>query len=165
MYVYTLRLEGDKFYVGLTRNPVARLAQHRNGTGSRWTSKYKPQGFSGLRQAPDDPRRARLEEDMQTKYMMMVHGIQRVRGGTYSKIYLNNEEVGSIRRELWHATGACVGCGSTSHWVRDCPDASGRGDVDKDDAGTDPGEDESSDDSFVTAPDFDDDDNEGEWLL
>ena len=102
---------------------------------------------------PDTQTQFVYMQDMQTKHMMMVHGIQHVRGGTYSKIYLNKHEVGTIQRELWHAQGACVRCGSMLHWVRNCPCIPPSDDTSPDTRDND----SSDDDSFMTAPDFDED--------
>ena len=40
--VYTLKLANDKYYVGKSRNIVARMKRHFSGNGSEWTKKHKP---------------------------------------------------------------------------------------------------------------------------
>ena len=42
VYVYILKLENGKYYVGKTNNPEYRLNNHFNENGSAWTKKYKP---------------------------------------------------------------------------------------------------------------------------
>ena len=43
-YVYQLKLQKGKYYVGSTTSPKHRLEQHIRGgkLGAAWTSKYKP---------------------------------------------------------------------------------------------------------------------------
>tara|TARA_B110000261_G_scaffold150886_1_gene178802 strand:+ start:57 stop:269 length:213 start_codon:yes stop_codon:yes gene_type:complete len=42
-YVYVLKLEEGKFYVGKSKDVDARLRYHRKGANARaWTAKYKP---------------------------------------------------------------------------------------------------------------------------
>ena len=42
VYIYVLKLEKGKYYVGKTNNPYFRLESHFNSNGSAWTQKYKP---------------------------------------------------------------------------------------------------------------------------
>jgi predicted GIY-YIG superfamily endonuclease len=39
---YVLKLEEDKWYVGLTTNLNQRLTQHFTGDGAKWTQLFKP---------------------------------------------------------------------------------------------------------------------------
>ena len=41
-FIYVLKLEGGKYYVGKTNNPNIRVNNHFNSNGSVWTKKYKP---------------------------------------------------------------------------------------------------------------------------
>ena len=40
--VYVLKCEDDCWYIGVSSNLNARLAQHFHGTGAVWTRKHKP---------------------------------------------------------------------------------------------------------------------------
>ena len=42
MYIYVLKLESNKYYVGKTDNPDFRLNDHFTNNGSIWTKIYKP---------------------------------------------------------------------------------------------------------------------------
>ena len=42
VFIYTLKLEQGKYYVGKTNNPEFRIENHFNSNGSEWTKKYKP---------------------------------------------------------------------------------------------------------------------------
>ncbi len=41
VYIYVLKLENNKYYIGKTDNPEIRLNSHFNFNGSEWTKKYK----------------------------------------------------------------------------------------------------------------------------
>ena len=42
VYIYALKCQQNKYYVGKTTNPNIRLESHSNANGSAWTKKYKP---------------------------------------------------------------------------------------------------------------------------
>jgi putative endonuclease len=42
-YVYVIQCDGNSFYTGYTKNLTARLRQHVNGKGARYTRMHKPQ--------------------------------------------------------------------------------------------------------------------------
>ena len=42
VYIYVLKLENHKYYVGKTDNPKIRLDNHFKKGGSAWTKKYTP---------------------------------------------------------------------------------------------------------------------------
>jgi len=42
VFIYILKLEDNKYYIGKTDNPEFRLDAHFNYAGSSWTKKYKP---------------------------------------------------------------------------------------------------------------------------
>ena len=124
MFVYSMRLQDECYYVGTTTNPKQRLQQHREGQGgSEWTRIHRPiSGFSDLKRL--NPKvtevEARLEEDCLVKKLMHAHGIDCVRGGSYTRTVLDRSQVRSLSMELWHASNGCMRCGRSSHWVKDC---------------------------------------------
>ena len=121
MYVYTIELEDGHWYVGSTEKPPERLEQHRSGNGSAWTSRHSPVGgFSTLELVEGGSEEARLKEDFEVKRLMQKHGIERVRGGSYSSLVLSVESVRALERELRHADDVCLRCGRTNHWIEDC---------------------------------------------
>jgi len=90
--LYVLELnKPDHFYVGISSREIfdlpdgtahgARLAEHENGTGSRFSRKH---GFKKcvLHAVVPKHQSNTLEDDM-TKYLMARYGWQQVRGGRY----------------------------------------------------------------------------------
>jgi predicted GIY-YIG superfamily endonuclease len=113
--IYALKLESDKYYIGKSDNVDERINQHFAGYGSSWTSEYKP--ISVIEKIySDDP----FDEDKYVKKYMHKYGIDNVRGGTYSCIYLCDDEVCILTREIRHANGACLRCGHNGHFIIDC---------------------------------------------
>jgi len=65
-FVYVLRLEKQKYYVGSTTDLLPRLKEHTDGNkGSTWTSLYKPVFVERVIENADI-----YDEDKYTKIMM-----------------------------------------------------------------------------------------------
>ena len=77
-YIYILRLECNKFYIGRTSNPYIKLEEYRSLDNSEWLSRYKP--ISVLEIINDS------DEDYYTLKYMNEYGIDNVRGGRYSNV-------------------------------------------------------------------------------
>ena len=123
MFLYTLELKDSKFYVGTTKTPSKRLAEHRRGEGAEWTRLHKPLRFSTkykLAKLECSDQAARLQEDAHVKAIMLDAGIDAVRGGSYSRLKLSHEEVKALAKELFHAINGCLRCGRASHWANTC---------------------------------------------
>jgi predicted GIY-YIG superfamily endonuclease len=120
MYLYILELNQGKWYVGTTQNIKTRYTQHCNGKGAAFTKKYPPIKIFSYNIVPENT--ARLREDFEVKRLMGEHGIENVRGGSYSSIRLSEDSINALSRELNHAMDLCLECGSSEHWVNDCPD-------------------------------------------
>lgn len=112
--IYILKLEEGKYYIGKTNSLADRYRQHNEGTGSKWTAKYKP--INIIDTHPGDG----YDEDMYTKRYMSLYGIDNVRGGSYCTIDLSQETIFHLEREIWSAENKCLGCGSDKHIVKDC---------------------------------------------
>ena len=84
VYIYILLLQKNKYYVGKTTHPKFRLREHFDSGGSAWTKKYKPVKILQILPNCDD-----YDEDKYTKMYMDKHGINNVRGGSYSTIRLD----------------------------------------------------------------------------
>ena len=113
--IYVLRLLSNKFYVGKSTNIQNRLANHFSNKGSAWTKKYKPLEVVEIMHSADP-----FDEDKKVKQYMMKHGIESVRGGSYSKIILSPLEINFINRELRTAMDMCFKCGNKGHFESQC---------------------------------------------
>ena len=79
-HIYILKLENEKYYIGLTYNIKNRLEQHCNNMGSSWTKKYKPLSVMEII-TPGDKK---LEKDKTIEYMKK-YGYQNVRGAGWTQ--------------------------------------------------------------------------------
>jgi predicted GIY-YIG superfamily endonuclease len=68
--VYVLRLESEKYYVGITTDLEKRLLHHIDDNGSVWTGKYTPIECIYSKENPSV-----LDEDLKTKELMLEYGI------------------------------------------------------------------------------------------
>ncbi|CAK7994932.1 Hypothetical protein POVR1_LOCUS450 [uncultured virus] len=116
LFIYTLRLESKKYYVGKTTDLMRRLNEHQNGEGSAWTKKYKALFVEDILVTVDP-----FDEDKCTKNAMAKFGIENVRGGSYVTVVLPPEVIGLLERELRNASNCCVRCGADSHYINKCP--------------------------------------------
>ena len=86
-WLYALRLEGGRYYVGFTNDVDRRFNKHAKGKGAVWTRLYKPIEVIETRQIPTDQnhRAGYLEDDMTFEYAMK-YGAEYVRGGGYCQM-------------------------------------------------------------------------------
>lgn len=113
--IYVLKLQNGNYYVGKTDNPVRRFQEHINGGGSAWTKKYTPVALEKTYRM-ESP----LDEDNEVKKLMLKYGIGAVRGGSYSRVILDEEQTRMLKKEFWSAKNVCFKCGRNSHWAKDC---------------------------------------------
>ncbi len=113
--IYILKLTDNKYYVGKTKDVNKRFQEHLSGSGSNWTQLYKPLEILKIIRNISP-----FEEDKQVKELMSIYGIDNVRGGSYSKIQLSQEEKQTLQKEIWGAYDLCIRCGYDSHFVKDC---------------------------------------------
>ena len=113
--IYVLKLKDDKIYVGETTDINRRMEQHEQGTASSWTKKYPVVELVGY-VAKTGP----FDEDTKVKELMLIHGIDNVRGGTYSSIQLSHDIIRMLQREMTHCKGHCFNCGNPGHFASEC---------------------------------------------
>lgn len=115
IFIYVLLLDYNKYYVGKTNNPQFRFEQHFTTNSTAWTTKYKPLKLHELLPDCDD-----YDEDKHTLRYMAKYGIDNVRGGSYSKLILDSNEIQFITKRLDSATDKCYKCGVHDHFAKDC---------------------------------------------
>lgn len=94
-YIYVIKLSSGKYYVGKTSEYRLgrRIAEHSGellileSKKSRWVDLYGFQDVECIFDGMTD-----FDEDVVTRMFMYIHGIENVRGGSYSSIELNKEE-------------------------------------------------------------------------
>jgi len=83
-HIYVLKCQGGKYYVGQTVNINRRLSEHKKGTGSWFTAKYKPLGvIDNFAVGYMTEAQAMHYENETTARYMQIYSIDDVRGGDF----------------------------------------------------------------------------------
>ena len=115
VYIYVLKLEENKYYIGKTNNPAFRLDSHFSLNGSQWTKKYRPIKLLKMIPNCDD-----YDEDKITKQFMDKYGIDNVRGGSFTSITLNNNTKELLNKMNKGTNDKCFKCGKKGHFANSC---------------------------------------------
>ena len=115
MYIYILKLEKGKYYVGKSSKINKRLEDHFNSYGSAWTKKYKPVKVIETINNCD-----KFDEDKYTLKYMEKYGVHNVRGGSFCEIKLDNDNLKTINKMLDGASDKCYNCGEKGHFAKQC---------------------------------------------
>lgn len=114
-WLYVLKCENEKWYIGKSSRLIQRLEDHVNKIGAVWTTKYRPIKLMEIRTLQGE-----FHEDLVVKEYMKKYGMENVRGGTYSSIYLYDYQKKSIEMEMKHASNSCFKCGKQGHMAKEC---------------------------------------------
>jgi hypothetical protein len=117
--IYVLQCQQQKYYVGKTQFVAQRIANHLDAdlVASAWTSYYHPKNVIRIEQ-----QRSPFDEDRILFETMNEYGIENVRGGSFSKINLDENEINILNRILHSSNNECLVCGSNDHFISECPD-------------------------------------------
>ena len=81
IHLYVLKLEENKYYVGITRDLDERLSLHKDGEGARWTMLYPPVKVLFVKVYPT--RKDALKAEDEATLILAKHG-KDVRGGQWT---------------------------------------------------------------------------------
>ncbi len=116
LYIYILKLENDKYYVGKTTDDKKRIQTHFYSYGSQWTKLHKPISVAKIIENCN-----KFDEDKYVKICMDKYGIQNVRGGSYSQIILPIQKIKTLQDEINLSNDRCYICKKSGHFGKDCP--------------------------------------------
>jgi hypothetical protein len=114
-YIYVLKLESGKWYIGRSKNVQERIREHQNNNGSEFTKLFKI-----IKLEKSFKVKSIFDEDNTVKLLMMKYGVENVRGGTYSKLILEDSVKSFLIAEFRHANNQCLKCGSLDHYIKEC---------------------------------------------
>lgn len=105
--IYALLCEHNKWYIGRINQllPIHQVLDHFSRQESRWLQQYKPMEIHQIWDESED-----TDEDKYTKMYMEQYGIENVRGGSYMKIQLSEEQVCALQREIFGPDNLCFRC-------------------------------------------------------
>jgi hypothetical protein len=113
--IFILKLENQKYYIGKTLIQNFNLKTNFNRLCSDWTKKYKPIKILELISNCSD-----CDEDIHTLKYMKIYGINNVRGGRFSELKLNKDNLIVIKKMIASSMDNCYICGEYGHFPAYC---------------------------------------------
>ena len=103
--------EQKKYYDGKSDQVENRINQHIAEKGSTWTSIYKFEKVLFIKESTSC-----FDEEKYTKELMMLYGIDHVRGASYTTVVLDKVTRVQLQKEIWGAKDVCIRCGFEGHF-------------------------------------------------
>ncbi len=97
VYIYILKLQSNKYYIGKTDIPNFKFKDFFKFEEIEWTVKYKPIKLVKLISDCDD-----FDIYKSTLKYMAEYGIDNVRGGSFTKVKLEDGEIKIIQKMLYN---------------------------------------------------------------
>lgn len=114
--VYSLKLKKNRYYIGKTDNFRQRYAKHKSKYGCTQTKKYPVVSVDKII-VTNLPF---MELQLFFEYTQRF-GISNVRGDLFHRDRLPLYQEDYIQREIYHEENKCISCGSSSHFISQCP--------------------------------------------
>ncbi|MDE0954595.1 MAG: GIY-YIG nuclease family protein [Candidatus Poseidoniales archaeon] len=120
--IYVLKLKSGKYYVGKTNHTFQRFNQHQTGSGAKWTKTYPVVDLFAFHHAMKDS-----DENKITVQMMKKYGVKNVRGGSWTKVNMTQNEINKLESKInkrrtvkRRKSKSCSRCGRSSHTISSC---------------------------------------------
>ena len=119
MYVYALKLQEGKYYIGTHRSDeeptVASLMNDDHVNHSNWLETYPPIHLQEIR------KDCEIYDDVKCMLQYMnIYGVENVRGSMLPNVDLIDPETDFLRRLVYSPAGKCHTCGASDHFVDAC---------------------------------------------
>ena len=113
--IYVLLLTDNCYYIGKTTKTVeGRFKEHLIGSAA-WTTLHKPLKIIETLTLINP-----MDEDIITKKYMLKYGIENVRGGSYTKITLDDWMIQALNHEFTTIDDCCYKCKQPGHFAKEC---------------------------------------------
>jgi len=119
-WIYTLQLQGSRYYVGRTNNMTRRWQEHQSGKGSSWTRAHKP-----LKIVAQQEKVHKYQELTTTLSLMAEKGIDKVRGDIFTTQHLDETQLLYIKMLIASEDSLCYHCLQPGHFAAYCPNHDG----------------------------------------
>ena len=113
--IYVLLLNDNCYYIGKTTKHVdERFNEHMKGSAA-WTTLHTPIKIIETLNTTNP-----MDEDIVTKKYMLKYGIENVRGGSYTKITLDDWMIQALKHEFSSIDNCCYKCKNQGHFAKEC---------------------------------------------